>query len=133
MSDLVVIAFPTEAKAEEVRQKLLAMQKNRTGRRGCRTRPAPRGTTCGNQEDSRDPGLADAGSCREATVRAWKKRPELQAHCRIVIQNARGLPVAAERRWVDIEQTSCRPPSYWLPSSINWRCNALQPLPAHDV
>jgi uncharacterized membrane protein len=27
MSDLVVIAFPTEAKAEEVRQKLLAMQK----------------------------------------------------------------------------------------------------------
>ena len=27
MSDLVVIGFPTEAKAEEVRQKLLAMQK----------------------------------------------------------------------------------------------------------
>ena len=27
MSDLVVMAFPTEAKAEEVRQKLLAMQK----------------------------------------------------------------------------------------------------------
>ena len=27
MSDLVVIVFPTEAKAEEVRQKLLAMQK----------------------------------------------------------------------------------------------------------
>jgi uncharacterized membrane protein len=27
VSDLVVIAFPTEAKAEEVRQKLLAMQK----------------------------------------------------------------------------------------------------------
>jgi uncharacterized membrane protein len=27
MSDLAVIAFPTEAKAEEVRQKLLAMQK----------------------------------------------------------------------------------------------------------
>ena len=27
MSHLVVIAFPTEAKAEEVRQKLLAMQK----------------------------------------------------------------------------------------------------------
>jgi hypothetical protein len=27
MSDLVVIAFPTEAKAEEVRQKLLAMQR----------------------------------------------------------------------------------------------------------
>ena len=27
MSDLVVIAFPTEAKAEEVRQKLLVMQK----------------------------------------------------------------------------------------------------------
>ena len=27
MSDLVVIAFPTEAKAEEVRQKLLEMQK----------------------------------------------------------------------------------------------------------
>ena len=27
MSDLVVIAFPTESKAEEVRQKLLAMQK----------------------------------------------------------------------------------------------------------
>ena len=27
MNDLVVIAFPTEAKAEEVRQKLLAMQK----------------------------------------------------------------------------------------------------------
>jgi uncharacterized membrane protein len=27
MSDLVVIAFPTEAKAEEVRQKLMAMQK----------------------------------------------------------------------------------------------------------
>jgi uncharacterized membrane protein len=28
MADLVVIAFPTEAKAEEVRQKLLAMQKD---------------------------------------------------------------------------------------------------------
>ena len=28
MSDLVVIAFPTEAKAEEVRQKLLAIQKD---------------------------------------------------------------------------------------------------------
>jgi uncharacterized membrane protein len=28
MSDLVVIGFPTEAKAEEVRQKLLAMQKD---------------------------------------------------------------------------------------------------------
>src|SRR3974390_3349523 len=28
MSDLVVIAFPTEAKAEEVRQKLLSMQKD---------------------------------------------------------------------------------------------------------
>ena len=27
MADLVVIAFPTEAKAEEVRQKLLVMQK----------------------------------------------------------------------------------------------------------
>ena len=27
MSDLVVIGFPTESKAEEVRQKLLAMQK----------------------------------------------------------------------------------------------------------
>ena len=27
MADLVVIAFPTEAKAEEVRHKLLAMQK----------------------------------------------------------------------------------------------------------
>ena len=27
MSDLVVIAFPTEAKAEEVRQKLFSMQK----------------------------------------------------------------------------------------------------------
>ena len=27
MSELVVIAYPTEAKAEEVRQKLLAMQK----------------------------------------------------------------------------------------------------------
>ena len=27
MSDLVVIAFPNEAKAEEVRQKLLKMQK----------------------------------------------------------------------------------------------------------
>ena len=27
MSDLVVIAFPTEAKAEEIRQKLLALQK----------------------------------------------------------------------------------------------------------
>jgi uncharacterized membrane protein len=27
MSDLVVLVFPTEAKAEEVRQKLLAMQK----------------------------------------------------------------------------------------------------------
>jgi uncharacterized membrane protein len=37
MSDLVVIAFPTEAKAEEVRQKLLAMQKEyliELGRRG---------------------------------------------------------------------------------------------------
>jgi uncharacterized membrane protein len=28
MSDLVVIAFPTEAKAEEVRQKLLTMQED---------------------------------------------------------------------------------------------------------
>jgi uncharacterized membrane protein len=28
MSDLIVIAFPTEAKAEEVRQKLLVMQKD---------------------------------------------------------------------------------------------------------
>ena len=27
MSDLIVVAFPTETKAEEVRQKLLAMQK----------------------------------------------------------------------------------------------------------
>jgi uncharacterized membrane protein len=27
MSDLIVVAFPTEMKAEEVRQKLLAMQK----------------------------------------------------------------------------------------------------------
>jgi uncharacterized membrane protein len=27
MSDLVVVPFPTEAKAEEVRQRLLAMQK----------------------------------------------------------------------------------------------------------
>jgi hypothetical protein len=31
MSDLVVIAFPTEAKAEEVRQKLLAMQNRGEG------------------------------------------------------------------------------------------------------
>lgn len=28
MADLVVIAFPTEAMAQEVRQKLLAIQKN---------------------------------------------------------------------------------------------------------
>ena len=28
MSELVVIAYPTEAKAEQVRQKLLAMQKD---------------------------------------------------------------------------------------------------------
>jgi uncharacterized membrane protein len=28
MSDLVVVAFPTEAKAEEVRQKLLACRRN---------------------------------------------------------------------------------------------------------
>ena len=63
---------------------------------------------------------------------AKKKRPELQAHCRIVIQNARGLPVAAER--VGRHRANLMPTaSYWLPSSINWRCNVLQPLPAHHV
>jgi hypothetical protein len=30
----------------------------------------------------------------QATVRVWKKRPELQAHSRIVIRSACGLPVA---------------------------------------
>jgi uncharacterized membrane protein len=34
MNDLVVIAFPTEATAEEVRQKLLAMQKEYLIERG---------------------------------------------------------------------------------------------------
>jgi hypothetical protein len=29
-----------------------------------------------------------------ATVRVWKKRPELQAHSRIGVRNGRGLPVA---------------------------------------
>jgi len=30
----------------------------------------------------------------QATVRLWKKRPELQAHSRFTIQDACGLPVA---------------------------------------
>src|SRR6516162_8923060 len=34
----------------------------------------------------------------QATVRVWKKRPELQAHWRIEIQDAGGLPVATERQ-----------------------------------
>src|SRR3954447_5290936 len=33
-----------------------------------------------------------------ATVRVWKKRPELQAHSRFAIRNGRGLPVATGRR-----------------------------------
>jgi ABC-type uncharacterized transport system substrate-binding protein len=33
-----------------------------------------------------------------ATVRVWKKRPELQAHSRFAIRNACGLPVATGRR-----------------------------------
>ncbi len=39
MSDLVFIAFPTEQKAEEVRQKILAMQREISDRaRRCRRR-----------------------------------------------------------------------------------------------
>ena len=34
----------------------------------------------------------------QATVRVWKKRPELQAHWRIGIQRGDGLPVAAGKR-----------------------------------
>jgi hypothetical protein len=34
----------------------------------------------------------------QATVRVWKKRPELQAHWRTGIRNGCGLPVATERR-----------------------------------
>ena len=55
MSDLVVIALPTEAKAEEVRQKLLAMQKEYLIELGdAAAAPAPpRGTTCRIHEGSR--------------------------------------------------------------------------------
>jgi hypothetical protein len=34
----------------------------------------------------------------QATVRVWKKRPELQAHCRMGIQSAYALPAAAGRQ-----------------------------------
>jgi uncharacterized membrane protein len=41
MSDLVVIAFPSEAKAEEIRQKLLDMQKDYLIGLGDAVRAAP--------------------------------------------------------------------------------------------
>jgi len=48
---------------------------------------------CAKRQDLRDPSLLTRARA-QATVRVWKKRPELQAHSRIRIRGACGLPVA---------------------------------------
>jgi hypothetical protein len=47
--------------------------------------------------DKVDPFLLMRARAR-ATVRVWKKRPELQAHSRIRVRNACGLPAATGGR-----------------------------------
>src|SRR5262249_44937539 len=48
---------------------------------------------CDKRQDLRNPSLLTRARA-QATVRVWKKRPELQAHSRISIRGACGLPVA---------------------------------------
>ncbi len=48
---------------------------------------------CAIREYLRNPSLLMRARA-QATVRVWKKRPELQAHSRIRIQSGCGLPVA---------------------------------------
>jgi hypothetical protein len=48
---------------------------------------------CAKRERLRNPSLLMRARA-QATVRVWKKRPELQAHSRIGIRGACGLPVA---------------------------------------
>ena len=50
---------------------------------------------CANREHLRNPSLLMRARA-QATVRVWKKRPELQAHSRTTVQSACGLPVATE-------------------------------------
>ena len=48
---------------------------------------------------AQQPGkMPTIGFLGAATVRVWKRRPELQAHSRFAIRNGRGLPVATGRR-----------------------------------
>jgi len=49
---------------------------------------------CAIREYLRNPSLLMRARA-QATVRVWKKRPELQAHSRIGIRGGCGLPVAA--------------------------------------
>jgi hypothetical protein len=48
---------------------------------------------CAKREHLRNPSLLMRARA-QATVRVWKKRPELQAHSRIGIRGGCGLPVA---------------------------------------
>src|SRR5215813_9169293 len=50
---------------------------------------------CAPREYPRNPSLLMRARA-QATVRVWKKRPELQAHSRTKVQSGCGLPVAAE-------------------------------------
>jgi len=52
---------------------------------------------CAIREYLRNPSLLMRARA-QATVRVWKKRPELQAHSRIRIQSGCGLPVATGKR-----------------------------------
>jgi uncharacterized membrane protein len=64
MSDLVVIAFPTEANAEEVRQKLLAMQKEYLPQIRCLRALTARGQSDENLARPHQGGGAAGGSGR---------------------------------------------------------------------
>jgi hypothetical protein len=50
---------------------------------------------CEPREYLRNPSLLIRARA-QATVRVWKKRPELQAHSRTTVQSGCGLPVATE-------------------------------------
>src|SRR5215471_7944923 len=50
---------------------------------------------CAPRQYPRNPSLLMRARAH-ATVRVWKKRPELQAHSRTKVQSGCGLPVAAE-------------------------------------
>src|SRR5262249_50658762 len=99
-----LVASRLALRAPALRAATALTRPNRSARQlSCGRHPVPTALTvgpidvvdCAPREYPRNPSLLMRARA-QATVRVWKKRPELQAHSRTKVQSGCGLPVATE-------------------------------------